>query len=50
MTVTNTLIVGNAVGVPGNGPNVFQKGPVNGGSFTADGTLVAEGPNDLALN
>ncbi len=46
LTVTDTLLRNNRVGVPGNGPNVFQKGPVNGGVFSLDGTAVEEGPNN----
>ncbi len=49
MTVTDTPIVSNAVGVPGNGPNVFQQGPIDGGSFTVDGETVPAGPNSLAF-
>ncbi len=49
MTVTGTSIVGNTVGVTGNGANVFQKGPVTTGVFTVDGQLIAEGPNPLAF-
>lgn len=49
LTVTNTSVTSNTVGIPGNGPNVFQKGPVAGGTFFVDVTLIPEGPNTLAF-
>jgi len=45
MTVTDTVIARNKVGVPGNGPNVVQQAPTDGGVFTVDGEVVAAGPN-----
>lgn len=49
MVVTDTEFERNEVGVAGNGPDVFQKGPVAGGTFTVDGMAIAEGPNDLLI-
>ncbi len=47
MTVTDTPVVRNTVGIPGNGPNVYQDEPVASGMFTVDGTVIPPGPNTL---
>ena len=49
LTVTNTSVTSNTVGVANNGPNVFQKGPVATGVFTVGGTPIPVGPNTLAF-
>ena len=47
--VTNSVVVRNDVGIPGNGPNVYQEEPVDGGEFTVNGTEIPPGPNTLAF-